>query len=75
MCRPKFVEKDSSTYSSPVLDVKKMWHPFVPENHQSQWMPNDVRLGGESEVPSVMILTGPNMVPNSYRFTSFLIRQ
>ena len=29
----------------------------------SQWMPNDVELGkGEDDSPSVMLLTGPNMV-------------
>eukprot|EP01103_Thecamoeba_quadrilineata_P009526 TRINITY_DN1929_c0_g1_i2.p1 TRINITY_DN1929_c0_g1~~TRINITY_DN1929_c0_g1_i2.p1 ORF type:complete len:902 (+),score=157.60 TRINITY_DN1929_c0_g1_i2:326-2707(+) len=62
MVRPSLRQSDRPF---PFLDIRRMWHPFVPENSMSTWIANDVRLGvtetGDEDSARVVLLTGPNM--------------
>jgi DNA mismatch repair protein MSH6 len=51
-CRPEFVEADSA-----FVDFQELRHPAL--NIKGDFIPNDVRLGGE--VGRIALLTGPNM--------------
>lgn len=54
VCRPEFVEGDAS-----ILEMEDMRHPCVLESIGSDYIPNDVNLGGENS--TMILLTGPNM--------------
>ncbi|KAJ3324736.1 DNA mismatch repair protein msh6 [Boothiomyces sp. JEL0866] len=54
VCRPEFVESDVS-----ILEMEDMRHPCVMESIGSDYIPNDVNLGGENS--TMILLTGPNM--------------
>ena len=55
-CRPEFVEGDSAW-----VDFEQLRHPAmcVSASLKGDFIPNDVRLGGE--VGRIALLTGPNM--------------
>jgi len=50
--------------SQPVLDVRDGRHPVLEQVLGSEFVPNDVTLGGE-EAPCIAIITGPNMAGKS----------
>ena len=54
--RPRIVDE-------PVLDIRDGKHPVVEQILGSEFVPNDVLLGGES--PRVGLITGPNMAGKS----------
>jgi len=49
--------------AEPVLDIRDGRHPVLEQVLGSQFVPNDVALGGEH--PRVAIITGPNMAGKS----------
>ncbi|KAI8389422.1 muts domain V-domain-containing protein [Blakeslea trispora] len=53
-CRPVFVEQEKS-----LIEFKDLRHPCVVPGVATDFIPNDVGLGGSD--PSVVVLTGPNM--------------
>ena len=53
-CRPVFVEQEKS-----LIEFKDLRHPCVVPGVATDFIPNDVGLGGSE--PSVVVLTGPNM--------------
>ncbi|KAI9022917.1 muts domain V-domain-containing protein [Phycomyces nitens] len=53
-CRPQFVDQEES-----MVDFKELRHPCVVTGINSEFVPNDVCLGGSEA--SMVILTGPNM--------------
>jgi len=61
VCRPKFVEPTDGA-STPILRFRRGRHPCVAASlsDESDFIPNDLTLGG-GDVPSVLLLTGPNM--------------
>lgn len=56
-CRPTFIEEDASDRS--VIEFEELRHPSVVSRVATDFIPNDVFLGGQD--PSVIVLTGPNM--------------
>lgn len=54
-CRPKFLDQERS-----VLEFEQLRHPCIQEAAGTDFIPNDIRLGGSR--PSLSLLTGPNMV-------------
>ncbi|KAJ3272065.1 DNA mismatch repair protein msh6 [Terramyces sp. JEL0728] len=54
VCRPEFIESSVS-----VLEMQDMRHPCVMESVGSDYIPNDVNLGGDNS--TMILLTGPNM--------------
>ncbi|KAI8073459.1 muts domain V-domain-containing protein [Gilbertella persicaria] len=54
VCRPVFVEQESS-----LIEFKDLRHPCVIPGVATDFIPNDVGLGGDES--SVIVLTGPNM--------------
>lgn len=59
MCRPSFVEANGD--GRPVLRFRQGRHPCVAASldDENDFIPNNLFLGGD--VPSVLLLTGPNM--------------
>ena len=53
-CRPEFFESGNA-----VLEPKSLRHPCVIPGIASEFIPNDIVLGGQS--PYVILVTGPNM--------------
>ncbi|TFY82733.1 hypothetical protein EWM64_g1284 [Hericium alpestre] len=54
MCRPELVEGDAA-----FVDFEELRHPALVGAHGRDFIPNDVKLGGE--VGKIALLTGPNM--------------
>ena len=57
-CRPEFVESDTS-----FMDFVELRHPTLSLQKVEEFIPNDIRLGGE--VGKIALLTGPNMAGKS----------
>ncbi|KAI4525062.1 DNA mismatch repair protein Msh6 [Schizophyllum commune Loenen D] len=57
-CRPEFVESDTS-----FMDFVELRHPTLSLQKVEEFIPNDIRLGGE--VGTIALLTGPNMAGKS----------
>ncbi|KAI0266519.1 muts domain V-domain-containing protein [Gloeopeniophorella convolvens] len=53
-CRPQFVEGDAAW-----VDFEELRHPAMAVRTKSDFIPNDVKLGGK--VGRIALLTGPNM--------------
>ena len=53
ICRPEFVDQIG------VFEAKDLSHPCILQTMESEYIPNDLVLGGPS--PKMVLLTGPNM--------------
>ncbi|THH18729.1 hypothetical protein EW146_g2311 [Bondarzewia mesenterica] len=53
-CRPEFIEGDAAW-----VDFEQLRHPALAAKTKSNFIPNDIRLGGS--VGRLVLLTGPNM--------------
>ncbi|GAA5799547.1 hypothetical protein HPULCUR_004963 [Helicostylum pulchrum] len=53
-CRPTFIEQERG-----VIEFEELRHPCVVPGVATDFIPNDVGLGGQD--PSLIVLTGPNM--------------
>ena len=62
MSRPTFVSNGDGVSEKPVLRFRKGRHPCVAKSldDESDFIPNNLVLGGK--VPSVLLLTGPNIL-------------
>ncbi|EPS64990.1 hypothetical protein M569_09788, partial [Genlisea aurea] len=65
MCRPRVLASSEIVEAtSPVLQMKGLWHPYVFTDDGVLPVPNDIHLGGDgssSYAASSLLLTGPNM--------------
>lgn len=60
-CRPDFVDTETA-----IIDFTELRHPCLANASTTDFIANDIRLGGESEEdPTVTILTGGNMAGKS----------
>ncbi|KAG2229179.1 hypothetical protein INT48_001749, partial [Thamnidium elegans] len=53
-CRPTFIEQERG-----IIEFEELRHPCVVPGVATDFIPNDVGLGGQD--PSIIVLTGPNM--------------
>ena len=60
LCRPKLLDRTSLTPSS--ISLEQFRHPCLcTTNTISNFIPNDLQLGTDSQAERVILLTGPNM--------------
>lgn len=59
-CRPQIIDNEYS-----VIEFDELRHPYVIPSISSCFVPNNIKLGGSKNDPTIALLTGPNMAGKS----------
>ncbi|KTW31605.1 hypothetical protein T552_00243 [Pneumocystis carinii B80] len=59
-CRPQVIDSEYS-----ILEFDELQHPCVVPSLSSSFIPNNIKLGGSKDDPTIVLLTGPNMAGKS----------
>ncbi|EMR08607.1 hypothetical protein PNEG_03083 [Pneumocystis murina B123] len=59
-CRPQIIDSEYS-----ILEFDELRHPCIIPSVSSSFIPNNIKLGGSKDDPTIALLTGPNMAGKS----------
>eukprot|EP00158_Paraphelidium_tribonemae_P008718 Partr_v1_DN28659_c1_g1_i1_m50553 putative Component of the post-replicative DNA mismatch repair system (MMR). Heterodimerizes with msh-2 to form MutS beta, which binds to DNA mismatches thereby initiating DNA repair. Msh-3 provides substrate-binding and substrate-specificity to the complex. When bound, the MutS beta heterodimer bends the DNA helix and shields approximately 20 base pairs. Acts mainly to repair insertion-deletion loops (IDLs) from 2 to 13 nucleotides in size, but can also repair b len=59
VCRPEYIENNGGSQGH--LEVENLRHPCLVANTSTEFVANNLNLGGNQDQTSMILLTGPNM--------------